>query len=99
MQTIVLDAVIMLITLIISGGVSAPTPTARTNAESLMGPDPGVPGWRSGLGKLSLRGTQLIKVPVSAWASASCSWSRGVCVNGGSSPRPAVTYSSLSLLP
>jgi hypothetical protein len=28
-------------------GVSAPTPTARTIAESPMGPDPGVPGWRS----------------------------------------------------
>ena len=30
------------------------------------------------------------KVPGSAWAAASCSWSRGVCVNGGSGPRPAV---------
>jgi hypothetical protein len=28
-----------------------------------------------------------IKVPVSAWAAASCSWSRGVYVNGGSRPQ------------
>ena len=30
------------------------------------------------------------EVPVAAWADASCSWSRDVCVSGGSGPRPAV---------
>ena len=45
-------------------------------------------------------GTQFkSKVPVSAWAAASCSWSRGVCVNGGSGPRPAVMYSVLHSTP
>jgi hypothetical protein len=38
-----------------------------------------------------------IKVPVSAWAAASCSWSRDVYVSGGSGPRPAVMYSPTSL--
>jgi hypothetical protein len=35
-----------------------------------------------------------IKVPVAAWAAASCSWSRDVYVSGGSGPRPAVMYSA-----
>jgi hypothetical protein len=38
-----------------------------------------------------------IKVPVAAWAAASCSWSRDVYVSGGSGPRPAVMYSAPSL--
>src|SRR4249919_2571775 len=40
-----------------------------------------------------LAGAIQSKVPVAAWADASCWWSRGVCVNGGSGPRPAVMHS------
>jgi hypothetical protein len=42
-------------------------------------------------------GPNSIKVPVSTWAAASCSWSRGAYINGGSGPRPAVMYSPSTL--
>jgi hypothetical protein len=54
-----------------------------------MGPDPVFLGG-GGVRRVVISWDQSIKVPVSAWAAASCSWSRGVCVNGGSGPRPAV---------
>src|SRR5512133_195847 len=63
------------------------------------GPEAGCSSVAVGVRRVVIAGTQFSqsKVPVAAWAEASCSWSRGVCVNGGSGPRPADYYSLFSL--
>jgi hypothetical protein len=52
------------------------------------GPGSGCSEVAVGVRRVVISGTQFkIKVPVSAWAAASCSWSRDVYVNGGSRPQ------------